>query len=78
MIIAFLIYCIYGSIVVQIIDPKVNQVVISEAARFPDSMTPRLNFLTVDYDNNQQRAKSLLVDLRRCASIINLLHLGLS
>lgn len=71
-IVGFLIFCIYMAIVILIIEPKFKAFINSEATRFPDPMTPRVNFLATDYDNEQERAKSVIIDVGRCAGIIQL------
>jgi hypothetical protein len=65
------------AILVLVLFPNIEEHIISEANRFPDRMTPRLNFLNVDYDNKERRAKSVVIDVGICAGII-LIELDLS
>jgi len=77
-IMGWLVSCIYIAIIALVINPKFKEFIISEAAHFPDPITPRINFITVDYDNEQRRAKSMVIDLGQCAGIINLIHFVLT
>jgi hypothetical protein len=76
-VVSVLINCIYMAILVLVLFPNIEEHIISEANRFPDRMTPRLNFLNVDYDNKERRAKSVVIDVGICAGII-LIELDLS
>jgi hypothetical protein len=76
-VISLLITCTYMAIIVLVLFPNFEEHIISEAKTFPDPMTPRVNFLNVDYDNKEQRAKSVVIDVGQCAGI-NLIHLDLT
>jgi hypothetical protein len=67
----------YGAIVILVLCPNVEKHVISEAKTFPDPMTPRVDFLNVEYDDKEERAKSVVIDVGQCAGM-NLIHFDLT
>jgi hypothetical protein len=68
-VISLLITGAYMAIILLVLAPNFEKHIISEAKAFPDPMTPRLNFLNMDYDNMEQRAKSVVIDVGHCAGI---------
>ena len=76
--VALILSMVYMAVVYLVILPNFEKNVVRHSKALPDPLTPRLNFIAVEYDGGLQRAKTNVIDFARCASTTSLLFLWLT